>query len=48
MPCHGAQNSRRENTRYRHLERPHGSLSNTKGVSYNATQPQLAGYCYNK
>ena len=34
MPCHGAH--RRENNRYRHLERSHGSLSNVKGVSFIA------------
>ena len=35
MPCHGVH--RKENNRYRHLERSHGSLSNTKGVCNKKT-----------
>ena len=33
MPCHGANSGRREDSRYRHLERPHGSLAHAKKVS---------------
>ena len=33
MPCNSSHNNKRENSRYRHLERPHNSISNTRGVS---------------
>ena len=39
MPCHGANSGRREDSRYRHLERPHGSLAHAKKVSN-------VSYCY--
>ena len=45
MPCHGVH--RKENNRYRHLERSHGSLSNTKGVCNKKTANEFKCHFFN-